>query len=66
MVYENKTQINRIKWHYYIIGKFDSIQNMDMRLFFPNELDAYLSLYGFKIIKKFGGFKEKILRIKKS
>jgi ubiquinone/menaquinone biosynthesis C-methylase UbiE len=60
MSYENKTQINRIKWHYFINGKFDSIQNMDIRLFFPQELEAYLKLYGFKIINKFGGFKEEL------
>lgn len=60
MAYENKTQINRIKWHYFINGEFDSVQNMDMRLFFPQELDAYLSLYGFKVIHKFGGFNEEI------
>ncbi len=58
MKYENTTQVNRIKWHYYINGEFDSIQNMDMRLFFPQELDAYLSTCGFKIIYKFGGFKD--------
>ncbi len=58
MMYENTTQINRIKWHYFINGKFDSIQNMDMRLFFPKELEAYLSFSGFKIIHKFGGFGE--------
>ena len=60
MIYENTTQINRIKWHYYINGEFDSIQNMDMRLFFPKELDTYLSIYGFKMIHKFGGFNEEI------
>ncbi len=64
MIYENKTQINRIKWHYYINGRFDSIQNLDMRLFFPQELDAYLSMHGFKIIHKFGGFKEEIFEDK--
>ena len=37
MRYERKTQINRIEWHYFINGKFDSIQNLDMRLFFPQE-----------------------------
>lgn len=41
MRYENKTQINRIEWHYYINGAFDSVQNLDMRLYFPQELDAY-------------------------
>ncbi len=58
MIYENKTQINRIKWHYYINGTFDSVQNMDMRMFFPQELDAYLTMYGFQTLHKFGGFNE--------
>ncbi|WP_229720445.1 class I SAM-dependent methyltransferase [Winogradskyella helgolandensis] len=58
MRYENKTQINRIEWHYYINDEFDSIQNLDMRLFFPQELDSYLESNGFDIIHKFGGFQE--------
>ncbi|NAY92305.1 methyltransferase domain-containing protein [Muricauda sp. JGD-17] len=58
MRYENKTQINRIEWHYYINGKFQSVQNLDMRLFFPQELDSYLERNGFRIIHKFGTFKE--------
>ena len=58
MRYENKTQINRIEWHYFINGEFNSIQNLDMRLFFPQELDTYLDWNGFKIIHKFGSFEE--------
>lgn len=58
MHYENATQINRIKWHYFINGEFHSTQNMDMRLFFPQELDSYLTGAGFRIIHKFGGFEE--------
>jgi SAM-dependent methyltransferase len=58
MRYENKTQINRIEWHYFINGEFDSIQNLDMRMFFPQELDSYLERIGFNIIQKFGGFEE--------
>jgi len=58
MQYESKTQINRIEWHYYINDKFDSIQNLDMRLYFPQELDSYLKQHGFAIIQKFGNFKE--------
>ena len=58
MHYENKTQINRIEWHYFINNKFDSIQNLDMRLYFPQELNSYLEHNGFKIIHKFGNFKE--------
>lgn len=64
MIYEKATQINRIKWHHFINGKFDSVQDLDMRLFFPKELDEYLSIYGFKIINKFGGFKEEIFENK--
>lgn len=58
MGYENKTQINRIEWHYFINGEFNSIQNLDMRMFFPQELDSYLKLAGFNIINKFGDFGE--------
>ena len=56
MRYENKTQINRIEWHYFINGEFNSVQNLDMRMFFPQELDSYLKWNGFNIIQKFGGF----------
>ena len=58
MHYENATQINRIKWHYFINDKFHSVQNMDMRLFFPQELDSYLGWAGFNVIHKFGNFEE--------
>lgn len=58
MHYESDTQINRIEWHYYINGKFDSTQNLDMRMFFPKELDAYLDWNGFQITHKFGTFEE--------
>ena len=58
MRYESATQINRIEWHYSINGEFHSIQNLDMRLFFPQELDSYLKQAGFNIIHKFGGFGE--------
>jgi SAM-dependent methyltransferase len=60
MQYERKTQINRIEWHYFIDGEFDSIQNLDMRLFFPQELDSYIEWAGFTVIHKFGGFEEQI------
>ena len=58
MQYESKTQINRIEWYYYINDKFDSIQNLDMRLYFPQELDSYLEQNGFTVIHKFGSFEE--------
>lgn len=58
MRYDVKMQVNRIEWHYFINGKFDSVQNLDMRQFFPQELDAYLKWSGFDIIHKFGDFGE--------
>jgi SAM-dependent methyltransferase len=58
MRYENETQINRIEWYYYINGEFNSIQNLDMRLYFPQELASYLVRNKFDIIHKFGGFEE--------
>ncbi|MPM63957.1 hypothetical protein SDC9_110842 [bioreactor metagenome] len=58
MKYENKTQINRIKWHYFVNDKFHSIQKLDMRMYFPQELDAYLKWFEFTIIHKFGSFDE--------
>ncbi|MEG1665159.1 MAG: class I SAM-dependent methyltransferase [Mucinivorans sp.] len=60
MRYESATQINRIEWHYFINGEFHSIQNLDMRLFFPQELDSYLERAGFNIIHKFGSFEEEV------
>ena len=58
MQYESSSQINRIEWHYYLNNEFDSIQNLDMRLYFPQELDSYLVQHGFTIIHKFGDFEE--------
>ena len=60
MRYESKIQINRIEWHYFINGEFNSIQNLDMRMFFPQELDSYLEWSGFDIIHKYGGFEEEV------
>ncbi|MEM6721070.1 MAG: class I SAM-dependent methyltransferase [Bacteroidota bacterium] len=58
MQYESATQMNRIQWHYFINGNFDSTQNLDMRMFYPQELDAYLKWAGFNCIHKFGSFEE--------
>lgn len=56
MHYEDYTQINRITWEYIINGKFSSIENLDMRMFYPQELDYYLISNGFEIINKYGDF----------
>ena len=64
MKYESKTQINRIEWHYSINEQFHSIQNLDMRMYFPQELDAYLKWSGFTIQHKFGNFEQEIFNDK--
>ena len=60
MHYENSTQVNRIEWHYFIDGVFHSVQNLDMRMYFPKELDAYLEWNDFEILHKFGNFEEEV------
>ena len=60
MKYESKSQINRIKWHYFINDKFNSVQNLDMRMYYPQELDTYLKLSGFTIQNKFGNFEQEV------
>lgn len=62
MKYENTTQINRIEWHFFIDNLFHSVQNLDMRMYFPQELDTYLKWFGFTIIHKFGSFDEEIFK----
>ena len=59
MKYESSSQVNRIQWHYFINDTFHSIQSLDMRLYFPKELETYLQLSGFDIIHKYGCFDEK-------
>ena len=56
MKYEDDTQINRIKWQYVINNKEHSNEFLDMRIFYPQELDSYLETNEFKIINKFGNY----------
>lgn len=53
--YDRKTQINHINWHYKI-GKSKFNEKLDMRIYFPQELDALLLYNGFKINYKYGYF----------
>lgn len=58
MNYESVSQVNRIEWHYFINDTFHSIQNLDMRMYYPQELDTYLQWSGLELIQKFGNFDE--------
>jgi len=55
MKYDKKNQINRVKWHHYING-VEKIQKLDMRCFYPLELDMLLKYNGFEVVSKFGNF----------
>lgn len=56
MNYEDNTQINRIKWEYYVNDQPHSVESLDMRMFYPQELDYYIESNGYKIINKYGDY----------
>ncbi len=51
--YNRKRQINQVKWKLN-----DKIGQLNMRIFFPMEIENYLKFCGFKIINKFGDFEK--------
>jgi len=56
MRYEDDTQINRIKWQYIVNNKITSNEALDMRIFYPKELDSYIEINNYKITNKFGDY----------
>ena len=57
--YDHASQVNKVTWHYEIGGKEDAlIHRMDMRIFFPQELDVLVRFCGFEIERKFGNYDE--------
>jgi len=56
-IYDTAAQINRIKW-YYKVGREKKVVENNMRIFFPQELDALLIYNGFTIEHKFGNYDE--------
>lgn len=56
--YDAATQCNRVTWTYVVNGK-KSKQKLDMRCFYPQELDILLKYNGFKVLHKFGDFEGK-------
>ena len=53
--YDAGTQVNRVKWRFDVAGEVTE-QNLDMRCFFPLEMDALLRHYSMEVVSKFGGF----------
>ena len=55
MRYDKINQVNRVKWHHFIDGK-EHIESLDMRCFFPQEMDYIIRYNGFEIVSKYGDF----------
>ncbi len=55
--YDSATQVNRITWHFRL-GEEECTQQLDMRCFYPLEMDALLTYNGFSILHKFGAHDE--------
>lgn len=55
--YDAARQINRIRWRYETEGQPEvPVDRLEMRIFFPQELDALLELSGFAIEEKWGSY----------
>ncbi len=57
-VYDAAHQINHVKWHYRIGEQAEVVEDLDMRIFFPQELDALLHYNRFAVEAKFGSYDE--------
>lgn len=58
-VYDPASQINRIKLFYKLPGRPEEVvEELNMRIYFPQELDALLKYNGFGIEAKFGDYDE--------
>ena len=55
-VYDDASQINHIKWYHQIGDCEEQVVENNMRILFPQELDALLHYNGFVIEHKFGNY----------
>jgi len=55
--YDDESQINYIKW-YFKIGEKETVTSFNQRVYYPQELDYLVQLFGFKIIHKYGDFEK--------
>ncbi len=55
--YDLATQVLKLKWHYSMDDpEAGYVKELDMRIFFPEELETLLFVNGFSILKRFGDF----------
>lgn len=63
--YDSASQVNRVKWTF-TIGEEEFVEQLDMRCFFPLEMDALLRYNNWDILEKFGSFDEERFHSKSS
>jgi SAM-dependent methyltransferase len=57
VAYNDATQVYTIRWHYNSLDGGDArVDELRLRMFFPQELDGMLEDNGFEIVDKFGDF----------
>ena len=62
-VYDDAAQVNRMKWYFSLPNQKDfQVEQLDVRCFFPQELDLLVSANGFHIEWKYGYFDRKPFR----
>jgi len=61
-IYDDATQINRIKLYYKIGDQKEKVDELNMRIFYPQEIDALLKYNGFAIERKFGDYDENFFK----
>ena len=54
--YDRAAQTSRITWHYKVARRAAGVRKLNMRCFYPQELDALLHYNGFKTLRKYGDF----------
>lgn len=58
-VYDRASQVNRIKWYFRLVdGGDEFVQQLNMRIFYPQELDMLLLYNGFALEAKYGDYDE--------
>jgi SAM-dependent methyltransferase len=59
-VYDDAAQVNRMKWYFSLPSQKDfQVEQLDVRCFFPQEVDLLVRANGFEIEAKYGDFARK-------
>lgn len=59
-VYDDAAQVNRMTWYFSLPGQKDfQVESLDVRCFFPQEVDLFVRANCFEIEAKYGNFERK-------